>query len=320
MPGWWARELGSVLRLQGDPPHPPPPAAASVAWPRAWSASSGSPGPRAGLHLLALIGPGSSSRPCAFQLRHPGDPTCCAFRSIAPAAAALGRSADRRAVPPRSSLRHCPAAGRGRAGDASPGQRAQNPVSLDPAAVRGLLDQGYSVQDAATGAKTDRPLIEVPSTVDVLQPAAARRPAAPDPARSAPVGARRVGQERPERLRPLHDSRLLSPGIRCFLDGAPDRSPVLDQPGSASGVERDTRVLEGRRSVLYGQIAPGGVVNLVSKRPHFERHYDLGLTVGNHDFYEGTFDLGGSLNADKTVAVRVDRTLPRPRRLRRLRR
>ena len=80
-----------------------------------------------------------------------------------------GRSADRRAVPPRSSLRHRPAAGRGQAGDATPGQRVPRiPVSLDPVTLRGLLDQGYGVQDAATGTKTDTPLIEVPSTVNVL--------------------------------------------------------------------------------------------------------------------------------------------------------
>ena len=64
-------------------------------------------------------------------------------------------------------------------------------------------------------------------------------------------------------------------------------------------------VLKGPASVLYGQVAPGGVVNLVSKRPRFEPHYDLGLTVGSYDFYEGTFDLGGPVNADKTIAVRA---------------
>lgn len=47
-------------------------------------------------------------------------------------------------------------------------------------------------------------------------------------------------------------------------------------------------VLKGPASVLYGQVAPGGVVNLVSKRPLFEPHYDLGLTIGSYDFNQGT--------------------------------
>ena len=43
----------------------------------------------------------------------------------------------------------------------------------------------------------------------------------------------------------------------------------------------------------------------MSKRPRFEPHYDLGLTIGSYDFYEGTFDLGGAVNADKSIAVRA---------------
>jgi iron complex outermembrane receptor protein len=33
--------------------------------------------------------------------------------------------------------------------------------------------------------------------------------------------------------------------------------------------------------------------------------YDVGLSIGSYDFYEGTFDLGATLNADKTIAVRA---------------
>lgn len=50
----------------------------------------------------------------------------------------------------------------------SPDTPAKGPFSLDALTVRGLLDQGFGVQEAATGTKTDTPLIEVPSTVNVI--------------------------------------------------------------------------------------------------------------------------------------------------------
>ena len=49
----------------------------------------------------------------------------------------------------------------------SAGAAAASPVSLDPVTVRGLLDQGYGVQNSAAGTKTESPLIEVPASVNV---------------------------------------------------------------------------------------------------------------------------------------------------------
>jgi len=85
-------------------------------------------------------------------------------------------------------------------------------------------------------------------------------------------------------------------GDSVFLDGL-RADPRFWINQELFGMER-VEVLKGPASMLYGQVAPGGVVNLVSKRPRFEPHYDLGLTVGSYGFYEGTFDLGGPLNAD----------------------
>lgn len=57
--------------------------------------------------------------------------------------------------------------------------------------------------------------------------------------------------------------------------------------------------------MLYGQVAPGGIVNLVSKRPRPEAHYQLGYTAGSFAFHEGTVDIGGPITADKSLLYRV---------------
>ena len=52
-------------------------------------------------------------------------------------------------------------------------------------------------------------------------------------------------------------------------------------------------VLKGPSSVLYGQIAPGGLVNQVSKTPREDQQQVLRLQMDEHGQREGAFDLGG---------------------------
>ncbi len=183
----------------------------------------------------------------------------------------------------------------------SPEPASEGPLWLDALTVRGLLDQGFVVQDGSTGTKTDTPLIEVPSSVNVInrqQLDSQRLLTVPEALQWVPGVFDQNSRSGFERF----TIRGFFAGDSIFVDGL-RADPRFWINQELFGMER-VEVLKGPASVLYGQVAPGGIVNLVSKRPRFERHYDLGLTVGAHDFYEGTFDLGGAVNADKTVAVR----------------
>ena len=64
-------------------------------------------------------------------------------------------------------------------------------------------------------------------------------------------------------------------------------------------------VLKGPSSVLFGQNAPGGLVNLVSKRPTDGPIAELQADIGNFHRYQIKGDLGGALNSDETVFARV---------------
>ena len=52
-------------------------------------------------------------------------------------------------------------------------------------------------------------------------------------------------------------------------------------------------ILKGPASVLYGQGSPGGLVNVVSKRPEAEVRRELALDVGNYDRRQAAVDLTG---------------------------
>jgi iron complex outermembrane receptor protein len=69
------------------------------------------------------------------------------------------------------------------------------------------------------------------------------------------------------------------------------------------GLQR-IEVLRGPSSILYGQANPGGVVVMESKRPEPDQINEIMIGAGTHNRWEGAFDVGGSLDADKKVMYR----------------
>ncbi|QOT80934.1 TonB-dependent siderophore receptor [Cupriavidus basilensis] len=89
-----------------------------------------------------------------------------------------------------------------------------------------------------------------------------------------------------------------------FVDGllVESNNRVAQELFGAQRVE----VLKGPASVLFGKVQPGGMVNIVSKRPTPELFGELGLTVGNYGFRQATADVGTPLSANGKAALRVN--------------
>lgn len=71
------------------------------------------------------------------------------------------------------------------------------------------------------------------------------------------------------------------------------------------GLEQ-VEVLKGPGSLLYGLVLPGGLVNMVSKRPQGQDFANVDVTVGSHDFYQTTVDLNKSLSENGKQAFRIN--------------
>lgn len=71
------------------------------------------------------------------------------------------------------------------------------------------------------------------------------------------------------------------------------------------GVEQ-VEVLKGPASLLYGQVLPGGLVNMVSKRPRAETFAEAATTLGSHEFRQATLDMGTPLSDNGKAAFRVN--------------
>jgi iron complex outermembrane receptor protein len=165
---------------------------------------------------------------------------------------------------------------------------------------------GYVAKKAASGTKTDTPLIEMPQTVNVVT----RDEMDAQAVKSVPQALRYTPGIRTE-LAGV-DNRIETNQI--FVRGfAPDE--YLDGLRLVSGVWANTQIdpfmlerieiLKGPASVLYGQASPGGILSLTSKRPALEPLNQVGLEFGSHDFKQGSFDVGGKFDADGRLAFRV---------------
>jgi iron complex outermembrane receptor protein len=90
-----------------------------------------------------------------------------------------------------------------------------------------------------------------------------------------------------------------------FRDGL--RLPALTLYGfwemDPYGLDR-VEVMRGPASVLYGQSSPGGVVNLVTKRPTEKATNEVGLVLGSHDRVQGTLDFSGPMNDSGSLLYR----------------
>lgn len=85
-----------------------------------------------------------------------------------------------------------------------------------------------------------------------------------------------------------------------FKNGSRVNSGVFPE---VSGLER-VEVLKGGNAMLYGNVAAGGVVNLITKKPRFDFGGSVGISGGSWNTWKPTVDFYGPLS--KNVAFRVN--------------
>ena len=195
-----------------------------------------------------------------------------------------------------------------------PTQQTSNETQSKPSAtaedeaieliVTGERDS-YTVPNATTATRTDTPLRDIPQSIQVIP--------------------RKIIEE--QQVIELNDALRNVSGVvsgsndqrgqRFFIRGFDSASTLRDgfrlTAGSTgntgfpelSNVER-VEVLKGPAALLYGFLEPGGVINLVSKKPLSEPYYDVGFRVGNRGLIEPSIDISGPLTNDKRLLYRLN--------------
>jgi len=162
-------------------------------------------------------------------------------------------------------------------------------VAGDKTAVK-----GYVAKRSSGATKTDTPLLETPQAVSVINRdeivAHAAQNITQAVAYTPGVVSGMFGPSTRDDYFNLRgfDSPQYLDGTRLMSSSSSYAQLRIDP----YGLER-IDVLRGPSSVLYGQNAPGGLVNMVSKRPTAQPFHEVQLLGGSYDRVQGSVDLSG---------------------------
>ncbi|WP_076416353.1 TonB-dependent siderophore receptor [Shewanella sp. UCD-KL12] len=93
----------------------------------------------------------------------------------------------------------------------------------------------------------------------------------------------------------------LSSGSGYLINGQQQWSHYVQPIETLQQVE----VLKGPSSMLYGQSGPGGLINMVTKKPTTETIFDLGFDTDEHGSTRFQLDAGGAINEAETIRYRT---------------
>jgi iron complex outermembrane recepter protein len=172
--------------------------------------------------------------------------------------------------------------------------------------VTGDRAPSYRVPNSSTATGTDTPILETPFSVQVVPKEVIRDQQATsvEEALQNVSGITYSGSD---------GGRDTNIGIRGFGTGDVSIPLLRDgfrQYGTFQGIPEvanleKIEVLKGPSSILYGQIEPGGILNLVLKKPLPEPFYELELQAGSQNRVQPRIDFNGPLTADGKVLARL---------------
>ena len=87
-----------------------------------------------------------------------------------------------------------------------------------------------------------------------------------------------------------------------FKNGVRYNNGILQEFSALEKVE----FLKGSGAILFGNVAAGGVLNLVTKKPRFEKGGSVSMRMGSFGLYKPSLDMYGAVNNSQNVAYRVN--------------
>ena len=185
----------------------------------------------------------------------------------------------------------------------APAQLADSIISAPSEQADGPV-QGYRAKRSSSATRTDTPISEIPQAISVV------------PAQVLDdLGSSRIDRALDfaggvSRQNNFGGLTFLNYSVRGFTTGELYRNGFAINRGSysspdASAIER-LEVLKGPAAALYGRGDPGGLVNIVTKRPQLEPFTQFKASAGRWDRYRSSLDVNTPLNEDGTLLSRVN--------------
>jgi iron complex outermembrane receptor protein len=165
------------------------------------------------------------------------------------------------------------------------GRAPVDPVTLGKITVTGQAgydandpySKDYAVPNASTATKTDTPIIETPASVQVVSRAVMDDQQV---IRLQDVTRDVSGVQRDFRYGNLYESftiRGFSSASNFYRNGV----RMITQSSETAHLDR-VEVLKGPAAMLFGRIQPGGLLNVVTKKPLDQAYYSLQQQFGSY--------------------------------------
>ena len=181
------------------------------------------------------------------------------------------------------------------------------PIAVQAESDQGLVQDGYVPISGKIGTKIETPFTEIPQSVSVITERQLddRNPLSLEETLEYTPGVTTGAYGYDPRYDAFFVRGFSATYNGIFRDGlrryAGPNSLMRVEPYGLEAVE----VLKGPSSTIYGASSPGGLVNLVTKKPTEQDFREAELLFGSYGLVQGNFDLSGAINEDETLFYRL---------------
>jgi iron complex outermembrane receptor protein len=165
-------------------------------------------------------------------------------------------------------------------------------------------DKHYAAPNSSFATKTDTPIMETPLNIQVLPKAvlddqqAIKMDQALKYVSGVTTGQAAGGLTDQPTIRGFFNYNLFRNGFRIDASG-PEGTRNM---ANVQSIE----VLKGPAAMLYGRVEPGGMVNIVTKKPLDTDYYSVQQQFGSFDLYRTSIDATGPIADNKNLLYRMN--------------
>ena len=192
------------------------------------------------------------------------------------------------------------------------GQDGQDETVLETIVIEAesddiLVQDGYVAKTDRIGTKTDTPLVKIPQAVSVVtqDQIEDQKPRTLNEALTYTAGANPNNFGFDSRYDAFYLRGFPAYYTGTFRDGLKQfNGPSAWFRTEPYGLEGVT-ILKGPASSLYGVSGPGGIVNMVTKRPKDETFREVETLIGQDNRYQAAADFSGPVDEEGTFLYRL---------------
>lgn len=175
----------------------------------------------------------------------------------------------------------------------------QNVVVLDPFTISTESVRGYAATNSLSATRINTPVLEIPATINIVTKefmADFGYNTIEQAVMGVPGVAKRANNE-------FHFQEFFM--IRGFNSNLNLKNRVPYRINTDASFVEQIEIVKGPQTVLYGLADPGGLVNVITKKPLSTRRAEVTAKFGSEDFRRGSVDLTGPVGESGKLLYRL---------------